>query len=217
MSGLLNSFWALAPSVSAYLGLSSPSVVGSVATATGVNFGAPSPNRLICVSILWTSTSVLTLVSATIGGIPAVIVTTEVTGPSIGGSFYQTALITAIVPSGTSGTIVANLSGTGAGASFFVFSATNISSATPFSVAAPQAGAVSVLNTTVDQATGGVTFAEAAIVSGTLSLTGVATDYSFAGSAAGGSQMTPLAVTAAPISATAAGTTFRSLIAASFR
>lgn len=210
-------FVASTPSVVSYIAQYSTSVAGSVATAAGVSFGTASANRLVVVSVYWLGPSPPTLLSATIGGIAASIATFTTAGPDIGGSYYKTALIAAIVPTGTSGTVAATFSSAPSGTTFWAFSATDISSATPYHVGIPQVGAVSVLTTAVDEAAGGAVFAAAANVSASLqAFTGVASQYSTS-RAAGGSAATPTATIAAPISYTASGTTNRSLIAASFR
>lgn len=210
-------FGGSGPSTPAYIGSFFPPGSGVTATATGVSFGAASLNRLICIYVFWTSSSPVPLVSATIGGISAPPITSAITGPTLGGQYYQSALIAAIVPTGTSGTVTATFSTSGAFVTLLVSSATSITTATPFSVAAPQSGATSVLNTTVNEAAGGSVFAAVTVISGSSQvLSGVTTDYNF-GDILGGSLATPSAVVAAPLSFTATGATGRTLIAASFR
>jgi hypothetical protein len=209
---------ALPASTVSYINQYSATITGSTASQTAIDFGVASSNRLVLISVFWLSASPFAMASATIGGIAATIATTAITGPDIGGNYYQTALIAAIVPTGTSGTVSATFGGTLVSAIFRSFNATNISTATPFSVATPQAGAVSVLNTTVDEAAGGAVFAAVGIVAsgGGYTLTGITQNYTGT-TTAGGSDPTPSAVTGAPISFTASGSTYRCLIAASFR
>ena len=80
------------------------STTGTV-TFTGVSFGSViSPQRYIVISVAWVSSS-NTLSSATIGGVSATI---NAQDNNIAG---RTAIIIANVPTGTSGTVILNFTG----------------------------------------------------------------------------------------------------------
>lgn len=90
-------------------------VISSTSATTisqGVSFGAADPNRRIFVAVSWGSSSKTFASSATIGGVAATIHNSrEVNGGGIlvGGG----AVISAAVPTGTSGTVAITMSGGG--------------------------------------------------------------------------------------------------------
>lgn len=94
----------------AYQNTVSATTVSGTATVTGLNFGATAWNRRIFAAIQWACTSEVTtriLTSASIGGI---IATRHVQTNAGGGSTstnYGCAIISAVVPTGASGTVVA--------------------------------------------------------------------------------------------------------------
>lgn len=92
---------------------------------TGVNFGAPSTTRLIVICIAGYRDAGGTIVSATIGGVAATIHANT----SIGNG--SCALISAIVPAGTSGTVVITWSVLQAATTIDVYAIDNITSTTP--------------------------------------------------------------------------------------
>jgi len=84
--------------------------VGSGATATGVNFGSEDSGRRIVCAVHWAEGGThRTLSSATIGGVSATIHVQR--GHTGGVTGLGAAIISAIVPTGTSGTVDLNFSG----------------------------------------------------------------------------------------------------------
>lgn len=92
---------------------------------TGVNFGAPSSTRLIVVCIAGYRDNGGTVASATIGGVTATIHANN----SIGNGSIAT--ISAVVPTGTSGTVVISWSILQAATTIDVYALDNIKSTTP--------------------------------------------------------------------------------------
>lgn len=92
---------------------------------TGVNFGAPSSTRRIVVCIAGYRDAGGTVASATIGGIAATIhLNTSLGNGSI-------AIVSAVVPTGTSGTVVINWSILQAATTIDVYAVDNIKSTIP--------------------------------------------------------------------------------------
>lgn len=95
---------AFTPELS-YLTSTSSSSNSSSYTFNGVSFGAEDDNRYIAVLVLCTGGSSGKTLSCTIGGVSA---TTNITGRQSGES-YLVGIAFASVPTGTSGTVVANV------------------------------------------------------------------------------------------------------------
>jgi hypothetical protein len=93
-------------------------------TYTGVNFGTEAADRYIIVAIGQRNDS-RTFTSVTIGGVTATILVQQGDGNTTAG------IAIAAVPTGTSGTVVVNLSGTADSHYLGVWSATGLDSATP--------------------------------------------------------------------------------------
>lgn len=74
-------------------------------TFSGINFGSAAANRLIIVAVHNSGPSGKSLSSITIGGVTGTIVKNQTSG------FAGVAIAQALVPSGTSGTVVVTLSG----------------------------------------------------------------------------------------------------------
>ncbi|TPM37051.1 hypothetical protein [Mesorhizobium sp. B2-3-2] len=220
-------FGGSAPASISYLADYTPTIAGLVATSTGVGFGAVAARRLIIVAVHWTSTvSTSVLASATIGG---VVVPTIISGSRIGssaaGNSDYVAFIAAIVPTGTSGAVVATFGGGGSiGAFFFVHRAVNIISDTPFDTASAISASTPIAALCDLQADGVVV--AAASCAGTpspTSFTGATKVYEAApiGTVTGANDNTLAAVSNASIQMLDPGSTSgapsRTLLVASFR
>jgi hypothetical protein len=220
------------PASIAYQAAYTPTIAGTTATQTGVSFGAVAAvptSRLIIVAVQWNATvSGSTISSATIGGVTAVI---AVQGASLGTGPYQfPAFIAAIVPSGTSGTVVVNFGGGGSVSAYFnVWRAENVQSATPFGTGSTTSTTTPV-TTTCNVQVGGVaiTHENTLLAASPFTIAGMTKNYDLAsvpgvisGSVTGGSALTPSAITGASFQISDAGGTaggpFRSMIVASFR
>jgi hypothetical protein len=118
-----------------YIGTASATVSGSSSSASGVNIGPASADRLVVVCIGYQSGS-KTVTSATIAGIAATVVQTN----AVNGE--NTAIISANVPTGTTGTIAINYSGANTG-SFDTLSVFNITGLGSFTAVSSVNGGVS--------------------------------------------------------------------------
>lgn len=137
------------------------------------SFGTADATRRVVVVATWAATSSsLTLSNPTIGGVAATIHTQIGSNPNIG-------IFSALVPTGTSGTIAFDLGATAARASIAVYRAVN-SGASPFATASDTTMSSNVLSTTIDIPQGGwvVAGATTLILSGnTHTWVGVNEDY----------------------------------------
>lgn len=220
-------FEATGPATIAYDAAYVPTIAGTTATQTGVNFGAVASKRLVIVAVHWNATvSGSAISSATIGGIAATVI---IAGTSLGAAtpFKSVAIIAAYVPTGTSGTVVVNFGGSSVVAYFFVYLASNIRSITPFGTGSAVANGSPVSTTCNLQADGAVLSAATVYpVSAPLTFTGVTKNYDTSigtsqGQYGGGCAITPAAVTGASFQqsdpgASGGGPT-HTLIVASFR
>lgn len=218
-------FGAQSPAGIAYDAAYTASNVGSVSTATGVNFGSVSSGRVIIVAVHCNTVNATGIISsATIGGVAASVIVEGVALSS--GPPRTLAIIAAYVPTGTSGTIVVNFTSSSI-ASFFVYLASNIQSLTPIGVGAA-ASASSPVGTTCNVKADGIVVSAAITfpVSAPMNLSGVTKNYETSpssgfGNYAGGCALTPSTVTAASFQESDAGGTggapIRTLAVASFR
>lgn len=193
------------PATIAYQGAYTPTISGLTATQTGVSFGTVGEDRLIIVAVHWNTgtSSGGGIASATIGGIAA---TVAIQGFEIGGAspFKDLAILTAYVPTGTTGTIVVTFNNSiSVIGQFFVYQATNIRSQSPFGAGMGQSNG-SPVNTTCNLQAGGVVVAAVTTwpFSTPMTFTGVTKNYDTSlgtsqGQYGGGCALTPTAVTGA--------------------
>lgn len=107
-------------------------------TFTGLNFGAASPDRYLVACICWEGSPAKTLTSCTIGGVAASIIC-QVNGGST--SVNSSAICIALVPTGTSGNVVANFSGSAGETGCSLYSVSGIPAGTASSSATSAANA----------------------------------------------------------------------------
>lgn len=123
-------------------------------TFNNVSFGDPQSDRLIILSITWGIFSgSLNASSATIGGVSATIATQN-DGTNTGG-----AIVYAVVPSGTTGTVTITLNSGAARLGFFVHRVVNYKSTTPTATSAPAGGGLASRSVTLTNPAGGFSLA----------------------------------------------------------
>lgn len=205
----------------------SPTIAGLTATQTGVAFGAVGASRLIVIAVNWVATvNTSVLSSATIGGVsvPTIITGTRL-GPNVSSNYQYVAFIAAFVPTGTTGTVVANFTGGGSiGVQFFAYQALNIISATAYATG-QNSSTTAPISTTCNLAAGGVVFASCDTTSTTtISWTGVTKSYEVSlasGVSSGGGATSATTVTGSSFqfndSGGTSGSPSRSIFVAAFR
>lgn len=124
---------------------------GSSITFSGLSFGVASSGRYLAACITWNSSPNHALASCTIGGVAATILTQVQSGGSGGQSC---AIAIALVPTGTSGSVVANFGGSVVNFAVELYSVLGIQSPAASSVATSVANAPTA--TLAVQANGGV-------------------------------------------------------------
>lgn len=141
-----------------YVGLALPTGSGSVLTATGAAIGAAVADRLVLVSASYLNGGV-SITSASIAGVGSTIIC------QCQGTNRNVAWFSSLVPSGTTGTIIANGSGSlSTGATFAVYHLTGYISATAHDFDAPAGGGTSTRSATLDSPASGCIFAAGANV-----------------------------------------------------
>jgi hypothetical protein len=169
-------------------------------TFTDVDFGSAEATRVIIVCVGGRAENTgLTVASATIGGVSAAIAiqaTHDSTGCAI------TAILTASVPTGSSGSVAVTFSGNVNNCSIGVYRALNLSSNTPDATASDNTPSSGVVDLNVNTTSGGIAIATSVPRTGGSSCTqvGVTEDFDFAQGFAGGSAFptgadTPLTIT----------------------
>lgn len=217
----------LTPASYAYQAAYTPTISGLTATQTGVSFGSAGASRLVVIEVSWIGTvSSSVLSSATIGGIavPTIIAGTRI-GPNTSGNYQYIAFIAAVVPTGTSGTVVTNFTGGGSIAVYyFAYQTLNIISSSAYATGQNTSTGAPV-STTCNVQKDGVVFAACITLStGTISWTGVTKAYEAtlaSGRSSGGGALTPSLVSGASFqfndSGGTSGIPSRSLLVVSFR
>lgn len=109
---------------------------GNPVTFAGLNFGAAASNRYLVALITWIGSPAKTITACSIGGIAATVVIASGAGGATGQS---AAIAIALVPAGTSGSVVGTFTGAVANATVSLYSLQNLASATPTATAASNA------------------------------------------------------------------------------
>lgn len=104
-------------------------------TYSGLAFGAASPARYIAVEVAWVASPVKSIASATIGGVAATVLVQNTAAT------HSTAILIALVPTGTTGAVVVTFSGAVATTSVAVYSVFGSSSPTSAVTATSNANA----------------------------------------------------------------------------
>lgn len=142
------------PATIAYLGLPVPAFVsGTTYSATGVSIGAAASDRMVFGLVVWTKASTpSSLTSATIGGVAATIHAQNKVASVTG---LSAAIISALVPTGTTATISLTFSAA-ASPGVGVYRVTGLLSATALDVISLGGAISSPYNDTIDVAGQGI-------------------------------------------------------------
>lgn len=121
-----------------HIGTVSDSTTQTTYTYTAAAIGVADPTRRVVIFFHWQVTnSALTVNSATIGGIAATIHTQTTTGPTSAQGDTGCAILSALVPTGTTANVVVTLSGAASRSLIGVTTQYNESITAPFNVMAP--------------------------------------------------------------------------------
>lgn len=171
---------ATAPATIAFQGLTTASVfAGNICTATACPIGTPSGRTVFCIVHWSNSTAARALLNATIGGVAATI---HAQNNSLYGTFFSgTAIISAVVPTGTTADVVGTFA-TGSGASYSMwvasYSVTNLVSQTPGGTFSAAASGFQTHSDTIDVVKDGILIVGySPFWDTTTTLTGVTRDY----------------------------------------
>lgn len=169
-----------APATITYIGLTTIAGTTDSVSQPGVPIGTPRGDRYVFISTLWASDVAAALASASIGGITAKIHVNNGTGVG-SGSVLGAAIISALVPTGTTATVVLNFV---AGAAFHhpfleTYNVTGIISDIPIDTISADPLAVQPYADVIDVKKNGIMLLGASAYSAAAgySMTGVTQDY----------------------------------------
>jgi hypothetical protein len=182
------------PASASFIALTHDSTDTATPSYAGASIGVADATRRVVVVFHWGVTNAArTVTSATIAGVAATIHAQVTNGPTAAQQNTGVAIFSALVPSGTTGTIAITLNGTVLRSSIAVYRQINELNASPHDTVTDNTVAGTVLSGTIDVPATGMLYAgsaNAATAGSTNTWVGVTENYDAAHPEAGGLQVT---------------------------